>query len=72
MSVEVDEHDGSRVRGDGLFDEVVVYLQRVDVRFDENRCQSVFGDGKDGGDKGVCRHDDLVAFLQYTFIYIRA
>jgi hypothetical protein len=63
-AVEMDNHDGTSAGSEGLLNEAVVNLQRRDVGLDENGCETVLGDGKDGGDIGVGRHDDFVAVAQ--------
>ena len=64
----MDDHDGLRALRDGLLDEPFVNLQRVDVGLDEHRLQSILGDGKDGSDESIGRHDDLVVRLHHPHL----
>ena len=63
-AIEVDNHDGTGLFRDGLLYQAVVYLERIDAGLHKHGHETVLGDGEDGGDVGVCWHDDLVAVLQ--------
>ena len=62
-AVEVNNHDGACAGCDGLLYQGVVDLQCLGIGLHEDGLQAVVGDGKDAGDVGVGRHDDLVAFV---------
>ena len=40
-SIEMDNHNGASARGDGLFDEGIVYLESIDVRLYEHGLKAV-------------------------------
>ena len=69
-AIEVDNHDGTGARGDGLFDELVVNLQRVDVGLYEDGLETVFRNGKDAGDIGIGRYNDFVALVEDAHLHI--
>ena len=69
-AIEMDDHDGSRTRGDGLFDKGIVNLERIKRRLDEHGLEAVLRDGEDAGDIGIGGHDDLVALLHHTQLNI--
>ena len=71
-SVEVNNHHSLSALGNGLFDEAVVNLQRVEARLYEHGLQAAVGDGEDGGDEGVGRHNDLVALVQTAHLDVGA
>lgn len=71
-TVEVDKHQGTRARRDGLFYQTVVDFERLDIRLHEYRLQAIFGDGEDGSYVGIGRHEHLVALVEYTYYNIRA
>ena len=52
-AVEMDYHDGSGTRGDGLLDEGIVDLERGWRWFYEYGLEAVLGNGEDRGDKGI-------------------
>ena len=53
-----------------LFQQLLVDLQRVFVRFHQHWAQSVLCDGEDGGNERIGRHQHLVARLHPTHLYI--
>lgn len=71
-TIEMDNHDGSRARGDGLLDECVVYLEGLDVGLHQDGNEIVVRNGQYGSNIGVGRNDDLVALAQDTYFFIRA
>ena len=69
-AVEMDYHDGSGTRGDGLFDKDIVDLERFWRGFYKYGLEAVLGDSEDRGDKGIGRHDDFIACLHHTHLDI--
>ena len=69
-AIEVDEHERTRAGCDMLFQQLLVNLQRVFVRFHQHWAQSVLGDGEDGGNERIGRHQHLVARLHPAHLYI--
>ena len=67
-SVEVNNHHSLSALCDSLLDEAVVNLQRVKARLYEHGLQMALGDGEDGGNEGVGRHNDLVALMQLSHL----
>ncbi len=62
-AIEMYYGDGLGAWRDGLLYAVVVNLQRMGLRFHQDRLQPVLGDGEDGGNIGVGRYNDLIAWL---------
>ena len=69
-SIEMDNHNGTSARGDGLFDEDIVYLERIDVRLYKHRLKAVLCNGEDGSDIGIGWHDDFVTLLHHAHLNI--
>ena len=69
-TVEVDYHDSAGTGRDGLLDERIIDLQGIYGGFDKYRSKAIFSNGKDGGDIGVGRHDDLVALLHHAHLLV--
>ena len=69
-TIEVDNHNGTGMRRNGLFDELVVYLERIDIRFDKYWYKVIVRNGKDSGNKRIGRYDDLVTILHDTQFFI--
>ena len=67
-AVEVDDEDGACAGCDGLLYQGVVDLQCLGIGLHEDGFQAVVGDGKDAGDVGVGRYDDLVALVQNSHL----
>ena len=69
-SIEMDNHNGASTRGDGLFDEGIVYLESIDVRLYEHGLKAVLCNGEDRSDVCIGRHDDFVALLHHAHLNI--
>ena len=69
-TIEVDEHERTRTGSDMLFQQILINLQRVFVRFHQHWAQSVLRDGKDGGNERVGRHQHFVARLHLAHLDI--
>ena len=67
-AIEVNKHEGTSPRRDDRFNEAVIYLERVKTGFYKNGDKAVLSDGKDGGNKGIGRDDDLIAFVQQSHL----
>lgn len=65
-TIEMNDHHGTRTRGDSGLDEGVIYLERMDVGLDEHGLQSALGDSEDTGNIGIGRYDDLIARDHHT------
>ena len=70
LAVEMHNHYGTCSGRYSLLDACVVNLERVDARLYEHRLQIVLGDGEDGCDICVGRHDHLVAVLHYSHLFV--
>ena len=53
-----------------LFQQLLVNLQRVFVRFHQHWAQSILGDGEDGGNERIGRHQHFVTRLHPAHLYI--
>ena len=60
------QHDAPGFIGDVALDEILVDLQCLWVGFYEDRNQSHTRDGKNGGNIGVGRHQDLITLMELT------
>ena len=69
-AVEMDNHDGFRTLCDGLLYQRIVDLQGFPRRLYENRLQAALGDGEDGGDICVGRHDDFITALHDSHLHV--
>ena len=49
-TIEMNNHNGTSARGNRLFDERVIYLERIKVWLNEHRFEKVLRDGENGGD----------------------
>ena len=61
LAVQVNDHDRFCFRRDRRFNFIGIDVVGADVRFDQNRRASVFGNRQNRRDIGVRRHNDLVA-----------
>ena len=69
-TVQVDYHHRARALGDVPLYLPVINLQRSGPRFHQYWHQPVLGDGQYGGDEGISRYDDLVAFMHQSHLDI--
>ena len=69
-AVEMDNHDGSGTRGDGLLDKGIVNLKRGWRGLYEDGLEAVLGNGENRGDKGIGGHDDFIALLHHPHLDI--
>jgi hypothetical protein len=69
-AIEMDYHNSSGTLGDSLLDETVVNLKSIDIRFYENRSETILCNGEDAGDIGIGRYDDFVTLLHKSHFLI--
>ena len=69
-AIEMDDHDGSGARGDGLFDQRIIDLQGFGRRLDQYRLQAALRDSEYRSDIGICRHDDFIALFHHAHLDI--
>jgi hypothetical protein len=69
-AIEMDYHHSSGTLGDSLLDETVVNLKSIDIRFYENRSETILCNGEDAGDIGIGRYDDFVTLLHKSHFLI--
>ena len=70
--IEVHRHHALGPRRDGLFHLINIQLKMFPCWLYQHGHQLVVGNGQDGGDIGVGRHDDLVAILHHAQFLIAA
>ena len=69
-TIEVDDHDGSGARGDGLLDQRIVDLQGFGRRLDQYWLQAAFRNGEDRGYISISWYNDFIALLHDTHLDI--
>ena len=69
-AIEMNEEDALGLGRNGLFNQFIVYLQRIHTRLHENGLQSVSRNGKDGGDKRIGWHNHLIALTHHAHLHI--
>src|SRR5574344_170246 len=69
-AIEVHQQKCTGAGGDVRFDEACVNLQRIVFWFYEDGFQTIAGDGKDGGDKGIGGNEDFIPFCHHAHLDI--
>ena len=65
-AIKVYDEDGFGAGGDGLLNQRVVQLQRMNVWLYQHGLQPILGDGQNAGNVGVGWHNDLVAGVHHS------
>ena len=64
LPIEMNHHDGLSPFSNSLFHETIIHLTVQQRRFNKDRRKTTLRNGKDRGNKGIGRHDNLIPFLQ--------
>ena len=69
-TIKVDNHDSTSSRGDGSLYQGIINLKRIHRGLNEYGYEPVLRNGKDRGDIGVGRHDDLITLMHHPHLDI--